>query len=98
MAPPTLNPATGAWNISYQYFGGISVWLDPIYNGPSCSLVKLALAKSTWALAADFVARIDGQWAGFGGSQFDAKSEFEVGPPQVVELLLDAKVGNLTRS
>jgi prepilin-type N-terminal cleavage/methylation domain-containing protein len=67
---PALNPNTGAWNASYQYFGGITKWLNPIYTGPSSSPVKYAQAKPTWALAADFVARIDGKWAGFGGSQF----------------------------
>jgi prepilin-type N-terminal cleavage/methylation domain-containing protein len=62
-----------SWNISYQYFGGISRWRNPNYSGTeSCSPVKFASAKSTWALAADFVARLDTppQWAGFGGSQF----------------------------
>ena len=67
---PALNPNTGAWTASYQYFGGITKWLNPIYTGPSSSPVKYAQAKPTWALAADFVARIDGKWAGFGGSQF----------------------------
>jgi prepilin-type N-terminal cleavage/methylation domain-containing protein len=67
---PVQNTGTGAWNISYQYFGGISVWHNPFYDGPSCSPVKLGQAKPTWTLAADCVARIDGQWAGFGGSQF----------------------------
>ncbi|MEI6194379.1 MAG: prepilin-type N-terminal cleavage/methylation domain-containing protein [Verrucomicrobiota bacterium] len=67
---PALHPGTGAWNISYQYFGGITVWHNSIYDGPSCSPVKFATARPGWALAADFVARIDGQWAGYGGSQF----------------------------
>jgi prepilin-type N-terminal cleavage/methylation domain-containing protein len=67
---PVQNTETKAWNISYQYFGGISVWHNPIYDGPSCSPVKLGTAKPTWALAADFVGRLDGQWTGFGGSQF----------------------------
>jgi len=58
-----------SWVISYQYFGGIADWNNPIYGGPSCSPVKLALAKPGWALAADGVARIDGAWAGYGGSK-----------------------------
>ncbi|MEI8039986.1 MAG: prepilin-type N-terminal cleavage/methylation domain-containing protein [Verrucomicrobiota bacterium] len=58
-----------SWIISYQYFGGIAIWHNPIYDGPSCSPVKFATAKPTWALAADHVARIDGAWAGFGGRQ-----------------------------
>jgi prepilin-type N-terminal cleavage/methylation domain-containing protein len=67
---PVQNAQTKAWNISYQYFGGISGWKNPIYTGPSASPVKYAQAKPSWALAADFVGRIDGKWAGFGGSQF----------------------------
>jgi len=73
---PALNPNTGARNISYQYFGGISMWYNPIYSGPSCSPVKLAQARPTWALAADFVGRIDGQWAGYGGSQFTSLGSY----------------------
>jgi prepilin-type N-terminal cleavage/methylation domain-containing protein len=75
-ACPSLNgaglpvPNGAQWNISYQYFGGISKWINPIYTGPSASPVKYAQAKPNWALAADFVGKIDGQWAGFGGSQY----------------------------
>jgi prepilin-type N-terminal cleavage/methylation domain-containing protein len=67
---PRRNTQTGAWNVSYQYFGGIAEWSNPIYRGPSASPVKLSTSKSTWALAADFVARIDRRWSGFGGSQY----------------------------
>jgi prepilin-type N-terminal cleavage/methylation domain-containing protein len=68
---PTLNTVNGNWNISYQYFGGISIWNNPLpYSGPSASPVKFSQSKPTWALAADFVAKIDGKWAGFGGNQF----------------------------
>ena len=75
-ACPSLNgaglpvPNGGQWNISYQYFGGISLWQNPIYTGPSCSPVKFAQSKPNWALAADYVGFINGTtWSGFGGSQ-----------------------------
>jgi prepilin-type N-terminal cleavage/methylation domain-containing protein len=45
------------WNISYQYFGGVATWYNPVYVGPSCSPVKLSNAKPTWALAADGVGK-----------------------------------------
>lgn len=67
---PSQNPTTGAWNVSYLYFGGISKWSNPLYSGTSASPVKLAQSKSTWALASDYVARMDGIWSGFGGSQY----------------------------
>ena len=66
---PTQNTLTLAWNLSYQYFGGITKWVNPLYTGPSASPVKLAQSKSTWALAADAVGFIDNKyWAGFGGN------------------------------
>jgi prepilin-type N-terminal cleavage/methylation domain-containing protein len=66
---PMQNTMTLAWNLSYQYFGGITKWINPLYTGPSASPVKLAQSKPSWALAADAVGFIDNQyWAGFGGS------------------------------
>lgn len=46
------------WNIGYQYFGGISVWINSFNTGgtPGYSPVKLANAKPSWTLAADLVA------------------------------------------
>src|SRR5215471_7752310 len=82
-ACPTLNGAgmptyaTGAgvgggaqWLVSYQYFGGLTEWHNPIYDGPSCSPVRAAKANAGWVLAADGISRIDGKWAAYGGSQF----------------------------
>jgi prepilin-type N-terminal cleavage/methylation domain-containing protein len=43
------------WTITYQYFGGIVWWYDPVYNGPSCSPVKLASSKPNWVIGADGV-------------------------------------------
>ena len=68
---PVPNALNGLqWNISYQYFGGITTWVNPIYTGPSASPVKFAQAKSTWAMAADYVGKVDGTWSGFGGNQY----------------------------
>jgi prepilin-type N-terminal cleavage/methylation domain-containing protein len=73
---PSQNPNTLAWNISYQYFGGITTWVNPIYTGPSCSPVKSSQSKPNWALACDDVARVDGQWVGFGGNQFTSLGSY----------------------
>jgi prepilin-type N-terminal cleavage/methylation domain-containing protein len=50
------------WNIGYQYFGGISVWHNPIYSGTSFSPVKLSMAKPYWCLAADAVVETENGW------------------------------------
>ncbi len=49
--------AYGQWDIGYQYFGGITNWVNPQYQngGPSCSPIKLTRAKPFWCLAADVV-------------------------------------------
>ena len=43
------------WAIGYQYYGGITNWVNPAFpNGTaSYSPVKLSQAKPTWVLAAD---------------------------------------------
>lgn len=45
------------WAIGYQYFGGIDTWYNNLkpFGVPSCSPVKLALSKPSWALTADMV-------------------------------------------
>lgn len=78
-ACPSLNgaglpvPNGQQWNLSYQYFGGISRWVNPNYSGPSASPVKYAQSKPFWALAADYVGYIQqgafNGWSGFGGTQ-----------------------------
>jgi prepilin-type N-terminal cleavage/methylation domain-containing protein len=61
---PGFNPPQ--WIIGYQYFGGIKTWFNPQMAGgvPSRSPVKLAQARSHWALAADAVMKINGTWGG----------------------------------
>ena len=55
------------WNISYLYMGGLANWVNPLYNGASCSPVKLGNARPGWVLAADGVARYSGPWFSWGG-------------------------------
>ena len=52
-----LSTAYGQWDIGYQYFGGITNWINPTYasGGPSYSPVQLGRAKPFWCLAADVV-------------------------------------------
>jgi prepilin-type N-terminal cleavage/methylation domain-containing protein len=54
------------WAIGYQYFGGISAWMNPAFptspGVPSRSPVKLSTTQPHWVLAADMVMKIDGAW------------------------------------
>jgi prepilin-type N-terminal cleavage/methylation domain-containing protein len=52
------------WNLnSYQYYGGVSRWINTAYNGASASPVKLGSAKPGWVLAADAVNKSPtGEW------------------------------------
>ncbi|MGH7952552.1 MAG: hypothetical protein ACREFE_11635, partial [Limisphaerales bacterium] len=43
--------------IGYQYYGGITNWISPIGNVPSCSPIKTTSSKPGWCLAADLVAQ-----------------------------------------
>lgn len=52
------------YNIGYQYFGGITHWLNQSYDGVSRSPTNMNTAQPHWALAADAVARINGVWGG----------------------------------
>ncbi|MCF7763062.1 MAG: type II secretion system GspH family protein [Verrucomicrobia bacterium] len=53
-----------AWEIGYQYFGGIKEWMNPAGTFPSRSPVKASTSQPGWALAADAVLKIDGEWGG----------------------------------
>ena len=55
------------WVIGYQFFGGITNWLNPAGTFPSRSPVKSSSAKPTWVLAVDAVMKIDGAWGGVKG-------------------------------
>jgi prepilin-type N-terminal cleavage/methylation domain-containing protein len=46
--------------IGYQYYGGITNWINAIGDQPSASPVKTASANPGWVLCADLVAQPDG--------------------------------------
>jgi prepilin-type N-terminal cleavage/methylation domain-containing protein len=49
--------------IGYAYFGGMAVWTASP-TGKGYSPVKLSIAKPFWALGADTIMKVGGQWAG----------------------------------
>jgi len=52
------------WIIGFQYFGGITNWMNPAGSFPSRSPVKLSSSQPHWTLAADAVMKILGRWGG----------------------------------
>src|SRR6185436_4067665 len=52
------------WVIGYQYFGGITNWVNSAGTFDARSPVKISSSQPHWALAADFVAKINGVWGG----------------------------------
>jgi prepilin-type N-terminal cleavage/methylation domain-containing protein len=54
---PIYESAFNQYVIGYQYFGGITNWVNPSGSYPGYSPIKLGTAKPTWALAADLVLR-----------------------------------------
>jgi prepilin-type N-terminal cleavage/methylation domain-containing protein len=61
---PILEPQFPQWVIGYQYFGGITNWLNPVNSFPSRSPVKISQSKPHWVLAADAIGKINGSWGG----------------------------------
>jgi prepilin-type N-terminal cleavage/methylation domain-containing protein len=63
---PNFDSADVQWNIGYQYFGGITTWLNPIQEFLNINLspVKLSQAKPHWVLAADAVVETENGWGG----------------------------------
>jgi prepilin-type N-terminal cleavage/methylation domain-containing protein len=59
---PVYEPAFQQWVIGYQYFGGITNWMNPAGTFPGRSPVKLGTSRPGWTLAADTVMRIEGRW------------------------------------
>jgi len=61
---PTYESKYPQFNIGYQYFGGIALWRNPFGVFKGSSPIKLSTSKPSWALAADAVLKVDGQWGG----------------------------------
>jgi len=54
---PIYEAAFNQFVIGYQYFGGITNWVNPVGSFRGYSPVKLSTSKSSWVLAADLVLR-----------------------------------------
>jgi hypothetical protein len=52
------------WVIGFQYFGGITNWMNPAGTFPSRSPVKASQSRPSWVLAADANMKVDGKWGG----------------------------------
>jgi prepilin-type N-terminal cleavage/methylation domain-containing protein len=52
---PSYNPTFSQWGIGYQYYGGVTQWINDKGTFPSCSPIKNSTAKPTWMLVADLV-------------------------------------------
>jgi prepilin-type N-terminal cleavage/methylation domain-containing protein len=61
---PKFDPGYSQFLIGYQYYGGITNWMNSSGSGPSASPIKTTLSKPGWMLAADLVAQPDGmRWS-----------------------------------
>jgi len=80
---PSYNGSSQMY-IGYMYLGGMRVWNLPTYGSvPSHSPVKLADAKSYWALAADSDMKIGGKWAGLASKGTAYAFEYGSIPPHI---------------
>src|SRR5213594_1204272 len=61
---PVYEPEYQQWVIGYQYFGGITNWINPAGTFASLSPVKAAQSQPGWCLAADAVMKVDNKWGG----------------------------------
>ena len=52
------------WNIGYQYFGGVRLWINHQGQFPALSPIKLGTSKANWVLASDVVSKVNGAWSG----------------------------------
>ncbi len=58
---PAYNPTYNQWGIGYQYYGGVSIWLNNLAPSgvAAASPVKTASSKPVWMLAADLIIKFD---------------------------------------
>jgi len=59
---PIYDSTYAQWDIGYQYFGGITNWVNPVSTFYSRSPVKLSQSQPYWALAADTVIECENGW------------------------------------
>jgi prepilin-type N-terminal cleavage/methylation domain-containing protein len=61
---PVYEASFDQWVIGYQYFGGITNWVNPRGTFASRSPVKLSTSKPGMVLAADTTMKVNGSWGG----------------------------------
>ena len=62
---PVFEPSYNQWVVGYQYFGGVTNWMNPSAPGgigKSYSPIKIGSSQPHWVLAADMVMKIGGAW------------------------------------
>ena len=59
---PTVGGVQGQIVLGYQYFGGITTWLNPAGTFPGLSPITTTKSQPWWTLAADTVMCIDSKW------------------------------------
>lgn len=69
---PTYEKEYDQWVIGFQYFGGLTNWINPKGTFPARSPIKLGTSQPGWTLAADTVMKIDGVWGGKPGVSRDS--------------------------
>jgi len=79
---PNYDYTYNEWNVGYQYFGGITTWVNLVYPGgmPGLSPVKLGNARPWWALAAEANVKVDTGWGGVPSNGDDAENYLNVPP------------------
>jgi prepilin-type N-terminal cleavage/methylation domain-containing protein len=86
---PQYNSGSQQYVIGYQYYGGMTRWLNNLGTFVSASPVKTASSKPSWMLAADLVAQkggiSSGNWAAFSGlpAHKDSRSGLPAGGNEV---------------
>ncbi len=61
---PQFEKEYDQWVIGYQYYGGITNWMNPAGTFESRSPIKASLSQPSWVLAADANMKVDRKWGG----------------------------------
>lgn len=61
---PLFDVPNNQWVIGFQYFGGITNWINPGGTFQSRSPVNVDQSKPYWVLASDTTMKVDGTWGG----------------------------------